>query len=115
MFRTSAYITWRPDSTWDIGAQHQFYNITLPTGDVEIQIYALNVTLNFTPDMQLRTQMQYDNISEAFGLSARYRWEFSPGSEFFVALGESGDVINGAHYRSSTTQASVRIGHLMRF
>jgi hypothetical protein len=59
--------------------------------------------------------MQYDNISEAFGLSARYRWEFSPGSEFFVAIGESGDLIDGNHYRSNTTQASVRIGHLMRF
>lgn len=115
MFRTSAYITWRPDSTWDVGASHQFYNITLPTGDVEIQIYALNLTLNFTPDMQLRTQVQYDNISESFGLSSRYRWEFSPGSELFVALGESGELINGDHYRSSTTQASVRLGHLMRF
>jgi Carbohydrate family 9 binding domain-like len=115
MLRTSANINWRPDSTWQFGLGHQFYNISLPSGDVEIQVYALNVTVNFTPDMQLQTQMQYDNISEAFGLSSRYRWEFSPGSEFFVALGESGELIDGAHYRSSTTQASVRIGHLMRF
>jgi hypothetical protein len=115
LLRTYLSINWRPDTSWEIGAQHSFYNISLPTGDVEIQIWALNVTLNFTPDMQLRTQTQYDNISEAFGLSARYRWEFMPGSEVFVALGESGDLINGAHYRSGTTQASVRIGHLMRF
>ena len=115
ILRTYVNVTWRPDSTWDIGATHQFYNITLPTGDVEIQIYALNLTLNFTPDMQLSTQVQYDNISRGFGLSSRYRWEFSPGSEFFVALGESGELFNGSHYRSSTTQASVRVGHLMRF
>lgn len=115
MLRTFAYLNWRPDSTWEITGSHQFINIDLPTGDVEIQIYALNVTLNFTPDMQLRTQMQYDNISEAFGLSARYRWEFSPGSEFFVAIGETGELVDGNHYRSATTQASVRIGHLMRF
>jgi len=115
LLRTFLSVNWRPDSTWDITAQHQFFNISLPTGDVEIQIYALNVTLNFTPDMQVRTQAQYDNISEAFGLSARYRWEFSPGSELFVALGENGDLLHGSHYRSSTTQASVRVGHLMRF
>ena len=115
ILRTYLNVTWRPDATWDIGATHQFYNITLPTGDVEIQIYALNLTLNFTPDMQLGTQAQYDNISRGFGLSSRYRWEFSPGSELFVALGESGELLNGAHYRSSTTQASVRVGHLMRF
>jgi len=41
--------------------------------------------------------------------------EGAPGSEFFVALGESGELFNGSHYRSSTTQASVRVGHLMRF
>jgi hypothetical protein len=115
ILRTYVYVNWRPDSSWDIGATHQFYNISLPTGDVEIQIWALNVTLNFTPDMQLKTQTQYDNISRAFGLSARYRWEFQPGSEVFVALGEGGELWNGAHYRSDATQASLRIGHLMRF
>jgi Carbohydrate family 9 binding domain-like len=115
LLRTFLSLNWRPDSSWEFSGQHSFYNISLPTGDVEIQIYALNVTLNFTPDMQLRTQSQYDNISRAFGMSARYRWEFMPGSEVFVALGESGELFNGSHYRSSTTQASVRIGHLMRF
>jgi hypothetical protein len=112
--RTFAGMNWRPNSTFDIGMQHQFQNITLPTGDVEIQIYAMNVSINFTPDMQLRTQVQYDNISETFGLSSRYRWEFDPGSELFVSLGESGELLNGNHYRSDTTQASIRIGHLMR-
>ncbi|MFM9862162.1 MAG: carbohydrate binding family 9 domain-containing protein [Micropepsaceae bacterium] len=114
-FGASTYVNWRPDTTWEIGANHQFIAIALATGDVEIQVYGLNVGLNFTPDMQLRTQIQYDNISQAFGLSARYRWEFEPGSELFASLGESGDLIDGRHYTSSTTQMSVRIGQLMRF
>jgi len=112
--RTFAAMNWRPTSTLDIGLQHQFQNISLPTGDVEIQIYAMNLSINFTPDMQLRTQVQYDNISETFGLSSRYRWEFEPGSELFVSLGESGELLHGNHYRSDTTQASIRIGHLVR-
>jgi hypothetical protein len=40
--------------------------------------------------MQLALQAQYDNISKNFGLSARYRWEYQPGNEIFVALA-SGD------------------------
>ncbi len=115
LFRTSVSVNWRPDTTWEIGVQHQFLGINLPTGDVEIQIYALNANLNFTPDMQLKTQIQYDNISQAFGLSARYLWEYEPGAELFISLGESGDLIDGRHYRSSTTQASIRLGQLMRF
>ncbi|MEQ1752531.1 MAG: carbohydrate binding family 9 domain-containing protein [Micropepsaceae bacterium] len=115
LLRTYLGVNWRPNSTFDIGLAHQFFNITMPTGDVEIQIYAANLQINFTPDMQIRTQMQYDNISEDFGLSARYRWEFAPGSELFVALGESGQLLHGSQYRSDTSQASVRIGHLERF
>ena len=113
--RTFLGANWRPNSTLDFGVQHQFQNISLPTGDVEIQIYAANVSINFTPDMQLRTQVQYDNISQSVGLSSRYRWEFEPGSELFASLGESGELIDARHYRSSTTQATIRIGHLMRF
>jgi hypothetical protein len=65
--------------------------------------------------MQITTQAQYDNISDAFGLSARYRWEFDPGSELFIGLGEGGQFLDQSHYKSDTTQASVRIGHMMRF
>ena len=113
--QTSIGANWRPNSTLDFGVQHRFQNITLPTGDLEVQIYAVNFAINFTPDMQLRTQVQYDNISESLGLSSRYRWEFEPGSEIFVSLGESGELLNGNHYRSDTTQAAIRIGHLERF
>ena len=45
--------------------------------------------INFTPDMQLALQAQYDNISENFGFSARYRWEYRPGDEIFVGIGQS--------------------------
>lgn len=112
---TFFYVNWRPDSTWDIALEHRFTNITLPTGDLEFQIWAGDLKINFTPDMQLLTQIQYDNISEGFGLSARYRWEFQPGSELFVSLGESAELLQGLNYRSDTTQLSVRLGHLMRF
>jgi hypothetical protein len=34
LFRTYFYVNWRPDTTWEIGAEHQFLGISLPTGDV---------------------------------------------------------------------------------
>lgn len=111
---TYLYANWRPNSTFDIGASQIFQNINLPSGDLQIQIYALDLGINFTPDMAIRAQGQYDNISQAFGMSVRYRWEFAPGSEFFAALGESADIV-GTHYSSQTSQGSVRIGHTMRF
>jgi hypothetical protein len=39
--------------------------------------------------MQLQMEAQYDNISADFAFSARYRWEFTPGSELFIAFGQT--------------------------
>lgn len=68
---------------------------------------------NFTPDMYLRSQLQYDNISKNFELSLRYRWEFEPGSELLVVLGE--DATIDAGYRSQSSVLSVRLGRTIRF
>jgi hypothetical protein len=99
----------------DVFASHSFQKYELPTGDVEIQIYSLGANLNFSPDMRLTTRLQYDNISEAVGLSARYYWEFSPGSDLFVSLNQDGELLDASRYRPNTTQSSIRIGHTMRF
>jgi hypothetical protein len=68
--------------------------------------------------MQLALQVQYDNISENFGFSARYRWEYEPGNEIFIGVGQSA-VIPGLIPRYTfiprTTQVSVRLGHTFRF
>ena len=70
--------------------------------------------VNFTPDMQIALQAQYDNISENFGLSTRYRWEYRPGNELFVGLGQSALISNGG-FIAQVTQATVRLGHTFRF
>ena len=81
---------------------------------MDINIFSLNGIVNFTPDMQFAMQAQYDNISESFGFLGRFRWEFQPGSEIFVALGQSA-VIPGTDFRFQTTGLSFRIGHTLRF
>jgi hypothetical protein len=70
--------------------------------------------VNFLPDMQLALQAQYDNISENFGFSARYRWEYAPGDELFIAIGQSA-MIGNQGFIAQTTQATVRLGQTFRF
>lgn len=111
--RADFRIDMRPSETFGITANYFYSTFDMPGGEFDVAISALDLTVNFTPDMSLRTQVQYDNISESMGLSARYRWEFNPGSELFFAIGESADVV-GDHYASNTTQFSVRIGHTHR-
>ena len=108
--------TYRPDATWEIIPHYFAAFIDLPTGSVGIHAGTLDLNLNFTPDMQIKTEAQYDNLSHNLNFFARYRWEYSPGAEIFVALGENALITNRlSHYASQTSQASVRIGHTYRF
>jgi hypothetical protein len=70
--------------------------------------------VNFTPDTQILAQVQFDNISRRFEFSARYRWEYRPGDEIFVSLGQSA-LIPGTTFEPQTTQVSVRLGNTFRF
>ena len=70
--------------------------------------------VNFNPDMQLALQAQYDNISENFGFSARYRWEYRPGNEIFVGIGQSA-VIDDRGFVAQTTLGTIRVGQTFRF
>lgn len=88
--------------------------IRLPTGDVDIRITSTTINVNFTPEMQFASQIQYDNISRRLSYAGRYSWEFRPQSELFLSvmqdyIGEPGS------FRSTETGLTFRIGNTFRF
>ena len=107
-------LIFRPSTYFEITATHEANLIDLPTGTVDIHLATADAAINFTPDMQLALQAQYDNISENFGFSARYRWEYRPGNEIFVGLGQSAQLSNQG-FVAQTTQATIRVGQTFRF
>lgn len=113
-FDVVATLAYRLNGTLEIAPRYEGTFIDLPTGYVDIHILSLETILNFTPDMQLVTQTQFDNISRSFGFSARYRWEYAPGDELFVALAQTA-LIPGTQFRAQTTQLSIRLGRTFRF
>ncbi len=115
----TASVEWRPNRFAVLAAsQSQRRLKVLSGGKVTINITALDLNANLTPDMQIATQVQYDNISEHVSLSTRYRWEFRPGTEVLLAVGESAGLAQEdfpQDYRSEKTTATLRIGHTFRF
>ena len=107
-------LNFRPNQFYELQATYDPSFIRLPASKVDIHVLSLNAVLNFTPDMQIGAQTQYDNISKSFGLLARYRWEFVPGSDILIAIGQSA-LIPGTDFKPQTTQASVRVTHTLRF
>jgi hypothetical protein len=110
-------LNFRPNQYFEFEPSWEATYIDLPTGSLDIHVFSLDALVNFTPDMQLAAQLQYDNISKAFGFLARYRWEFRPGSELFVGFGQSGEFadegLSGLEMQRSTLL--VRLGHTFRF
>ena len=112
--RARAEMVFRPSLYFEIIATYEPNFIDLPTGKVDIHVASLDAVVNFTPDMQLALQAQYDNISENFGFSARYRWEYRPGNEIFVGVGQSA-VIDSRGFIAQISQATIRLGQTFRF
>jgi hypothetical protein len=112
-YETTLELAFRPNQYFELSTGWTGTFLDLPTGAVDIHLLTADSVVNFAPDMQLAMQAQYDNISKSFGFLARYRWEFRPGSELFVALGQSAFV----PYHQvvfQTTQFSIRLGHTIR-
>ena len=114
MLRLSPDLRFRPSEFIEMNLSYDGQFIDLPGGKVNINVLTMDGLINFTPDMQFAIQAQYDNISESFGFLGRFRWEFRPGSEILIALGQSA-LIPGTDFRFQTTTLSFRIGHTFRF
>jgi hypothetical protein len=112
--RLSPDLRFRPSEYFEVNVSYDGTFIRMPGGKVDINVLSMDGLINFTPDMQFAIQAQYDNISESFGFLGRFRWEFKPGSEIFIAMGQSA-LIPGTDFRFQTTALSVRIGHTLRF
>ncbi len=113
LLQTDAQLTVTPNETLSASVRHVMQDIHMPGGNVTIQVASLDASVNFTPDMYVRAQWQYDNISKNVGLSVRYRWEYAPGTELLVVAGDDA-TLSGHYYQSHVSQLSVRLGKTFR-
>lgn len=114
-FRFDLQTDWRVSTFVQILPKYTFTHVALPTGRVNIHQLSTDFRLNFTPDMQVFGQVQFDNISQKLALSFRYIWEYEPGQELFASIGQSALIPGEPTFQPQSTQASVRLGHTFRF
>jgi len=56
----------------------------MPEGDFTQDLLGTRLRLNFSPDLQLTSFVQYDSESDSFGTNTRLRWTFNPLGDLFV-------------------------------
>ncbi len=56
----------------------------LPEGNFSENVYQLKADFFLSPDLGLMNYIQFDDISNTLGWSARLRWQISPGNEVYL-------------------------------
>ena len=82
---------------------------------MNIHLVNADLRINFTPDMQVFGQVQFDNISENFAAAIRFFWEYEPGQQLFASIGQSAVIPGEPVFVPQSTQATIRLGQTFRF
>jgi Domain of unknown function (DUF5916) len=61
----------------------------MPQGDFKENVYQLKADIFLSPDLGLMNYIQFDDISNNLGWSARLRWQITPGNEVYLVYNKS--------------------------
>ena len=107
----------RPSRFFDLQANYSREDISVPAGDVTIEIGSLDAVVNVSPRLSVSTQTQYDNLSESLSFFGRMRWELRPQTELFFSFAH-GALIEGSdfgrNFRSIQSRSGIRLGNTLR-
>ena len=88
--------------------------VDLTEGSFTNQLVGSRVTYTMTPQMFTSALLQYNSASHAVSANLRLRWEYRPGSEFFVVFNEDRDT-DARRFPALTNRAIiVKINRLFR-
>jgi hypothetical protein len=66
-----------------------FVHGRLPEGNFSQNVYQVKADIFLSPDLGLMNYVQFDDISNKLGWSARLRWQISPGNEIYLVYNKN--------------------------
>jgi hypothetical protein len=88
--------------------------VNLPYGDFITRVLRSRVDYGFSPRMFASALLQYNYTDQTFSTNFRYRWEYRPGSEFFVVWTDEQDT-RGTGLALRNRAFVVKATRLLRF
>lgn len=85
----------------------------LPEGDFVKSLFAGRILLNFSPDMQLSSFIQYDNESDEIGTNSRFRWTFNPRGDFYLVYNHNLQAPAGSRWIYTSNQFIVKLTYAL--
>jgi len=110
-------LSFRPNRFIELAAEYAYSDFNMPAGRLGVHIASLDSVIAFTPTMTIKTEVQYDNISEALTFFSRFSWEPIPEREIFLSFGHTAliDRVDfPQQYMSQNSSLALRLGHTFR-
>jgi hypothetical protein len=76
-------LTIRPLPGINLGSQYTHTRVTAENSGFNTNLFRLDLGLDFTPDISLSSNIQFDDVSEVLGTNTRFRWIITPGTDIF--------------------------------
>lgn len=93
----------------------QINHVELPAGDFTTRLYRTRADYGFSPRMFASALLQYSSTDRAFSSNLRFRWEYIPGSEFFVVWTDERDTTPPSGTMLKNRAFVVKLTRLLRF
>ena len=114
--RTSyrASVNYRVAPVFTGSVEYNQNDIDLDGGSFSTQIGRVRSRFSFSPNLSWNTFIQWDNVSETFGINSRVRWIPTPGQEVFFVFNETLDE-NRDSLIPLYEQVAFKIAYTIRF
>ena len=86
----------------------------LPAGDFTQELFGGRLRLNFSPDLEFSSFVQYDNETRQLGANTRLRWTFKPLGDLFVVYNHNVQDLND-RWELFSNQLLVKLQYALRF
>ncbi len=107
-------LTLRPIRYLSVDLEYEINRVKMPQGDFDTRLASVNTRVSFSPTINWFHLVQYDNVSDSVGYQSRFHWEFRPGGDVYVVLGQN-IARNHGRARWVESELSVKVGATFRF
>jgi len=89
--------------------------ITLPDGNYDTRLVASRINYNLSPRSFLAAFLQYNSAANSLSTNVRFRWEYQPGSDFYLVYNSLRDTLMPGYPELNTQAFIVKFTRLFRF
>lgn len=87
---------------------------SLPAGDFTQELFGGRLRLNFSPDLEFSSFVQYDNDTRELGANTRLRWTFLPLGDLFVVYNHNVQNLTEG-WELSSNQLLIKLSYAFRY